>query len=127
MNHIPDKYEHLVRYYDYYSNRSREARKQVEQEQGATLPTSIDESPVDARRKASWARLIQKVYQVDPLECLNCGAMMRFIALIDDAGVVERILRHLKVWDPIPDLITPAGPDPVSAAAASTLLRPLRS
>ena len=23
MNHIPDKYEHLVRYYGYYSNRSR--------------------------------------------------------------------------------------------------------
>jgi len=22
MNHIPDKYEHLIRYYDYYSNRS---------------------------------------------------------------------------------------------------------
>ncbi len=27
MNHIPDKYEHLVRYYGYYSNRSRGARK----------------------------------------------------------------------------------------------------
>jgi hypothetical protein len=23
MNHIPDKYEHLVRYSGYYSNRSR--------------------------------------------------------------------------------------------------------
>jgi hypothetical protein len=27
MNHIPDKYEHLVRYYGYYSNRSRGARR----------------------------------------------------------------------------------------------------
>ena len=36
---------------------------------------------------------------------------MRIIALIDDADVVERILRHLKVWDPIPDPITPAGPN----------------
>jgi hypothetical protein len=26
MNHIPDKYEHLVRCYGYYSNRSRGAK-----------------------------------------------------------------------------------------------------
>ena len=49
MNHIPDKHEHLVRYYGYCPNRCRGARKQVEQEQGATLPTGIDESPVDYR------------------------------------------------------------------------------
>jgi len=46
--------------------------------------------------KANWARLIQKIYEVDPLECPNCGAAMRIIALIDDADVIERILRHLK-------------------------------
>ncbi len=34
------------------------------------------------------------------------------IALIDDANVVERILTHLKVWDPVPDSITPAGTNP---------------
>ena len=37
---------------------------------------------------------------------------MRIIALIDDADVVECILTHLKVWDPIPDPISPAGADP---------------
>jgi len=36
-------------------------------------------------------------YEVDPLECLNCGASMRIIALIDDAEVIERILQHLKL------------------------------
>ena len=76
------------------------------------MPISIDESPVDARRKANWDRLIQQVDEIDPLECPNCGATMRIIALIDDADVVERILRHLKVWGPIPDPISPAGPDP---------------
>ena len=65
-----------------------------------------------ARRKANWARLIQKVYEVDPLECPICGATMRIIALIDDADVVERILKHLKVWEPVPDPIAPTGPDP---------------
>ena len=36
---------------------------------------------------------------------------MRIIALIDDVDVLERILKHLKVWDPQPDTLTPAGPD----------------
>jgi 5-methylcytosine-specific restriction endonuclease McrA len=70
------------------------------------------EQTANTRRKASWARLIRKVFEIDPLKCSNCGATMRIIALIDDTDVVERILRHLKAWDPPPDTLTPAGPDP---------------
>jgi len=112
MNHIPDKYEHLVRYYGYYSNRSRGARRLVENGNDAAESIRIDEPPADNRRKANWARLIQKVYEVDPLKCTRCGATMRIIALIDDAGVIERILKHLSVWDPQPETRSPAGPDP---------------
>ena len=39
---------------------------------------------MDAQRKAIEARLIQKVYEVDPLACPNGGATMRIITLIDD-------------------------------------------
>ena len=112
MNHIPDKYEHLVRYYGHYSNRTRGARRFVESSDEVAGSIRIEEQPANTRRKASWARLIQKVYEVDPLECANCGATMRVIALIDDAGVIERILKHLDAWDPQPDTLTPAGPDP---------------
>ena len=112
MNHIPDEYEHLVRYYGYYSNRSRGVRKLTEQDDDTPSPIIIDDSPADSRRKANWARLILKVYAVDPLECPNCGATIRIIALIDHADVVERIRKHLKVWDPIPDAVKPSGPDP---------------
>ena len=58
-------------------------------EQGDNIPSPIiiDEPAVDSRRKANWARLIQKVYTIDPLECPNCGATMRIIALIDDPGL----------------------------------------
>jgi hypothetical protein len=70
---------------------------------------------LNTRRNAAWVRLIQKVYEVDPLACVNCGSNMRIIALIDDVDVVERILKHLKVWDPQPDTLTPAGPDPPQA------------
>ena len=100
------------RYYGYYSNRSRGARREAENQLEDGAGVVIDDAAPNSRRKANLARLIQKVYEIDPLECPNCGATMRIIALIDDADVVERILTHLKVWDPIPDPITPA--DPVS-------------
>ncbi len=51
-------------------------------------------------------------YEVDPLECTRCGATLRVIALIDQAEVIERILKHLKVSDPMPGTISCAGPDP---------------
>ncbi|MBA3565121.1 MAG: transposase [Gammaproteobacteria bacterium] len=112
LNHVPDKYEHLVRYYGYYSNRSRGARKQAANDNDTPALLIIDEPTVDTRRRANWARLIQKVYEIDPLKCPDCGATMRIIALSDDADVIERILRHLKLWDPSPDTHSPAGPDP---------------
>ncbi len=112
LNHVPDRYEHLVRYYGYYSNRSRGVRRLTEQAHDTPASIVIDEPTVDARRKANWARLIQKVYEVDPLECANCGATMRIIALIDNADIIKRILKHLNVWDPLPETFSPAGPDP---------------
>ncbi|MSP98404.1 MAG: hypothetical protein EXR29_14550 [Betaproteobacteria bacterium] len=37
---------------------------------------------------------------MDPLECPRCKGPMRVIALINDAGVVQRILKHLGLWAP---------------------------
>lgn len=112
MNHIPDKYEHLVRYHGYYFNRSRGARRLVENGNEPAGPIRIDEPPADNRRKTNWARLIQKVYEIDPLKCVNCGGNLRIIALIDDVDIIERTLKHLKVWHPRTENRSPAGPDP---------------
>ena len=48
--------------------------------------------------RSTWARLIHKVYEVDPLECPRCKGPMRVIALIDDAAVIRKILSHLGLW-----------------------------
>lgn len=37
---------------------------------------------------------------------------MRIITFIEYTDVIERILKHLNVWDPPPNTLTPAGPDP---------------
>ena len=51
------------------------------------------------RARRSWARLIKKVYEADPLLCPRCARPMKIISLIDTHAVIEKILRHLKLWD----------------------------
>jgi len=50
-------------------------------------------------RADAWARLIRKVYLADPLTCPKCGGRLRIIIFIDDPRVIEKILRHLRLWD----------------------------
>jgi len=97
--HIPDRFEHLVRYVGWYSTRCRGERARK------VVPAAVVQAPdgaqvVAARAKSAWARLIHKVYEVDPLACPKCGAPMHVIALIDDATVIRRILEHLGRWAP---------------------------
>lgn len=58
------------------------------------LSESEEEVDIDARKRA-WARLLAKVYEVDPLVCPKCGAEMKVIAIIEDPDKLKRILRHL--------------------------------
>jgi len=49
--------------------------------------------------RRNWARLIQKIYEVDPLICPKCAGEMRVIAFIEDPDVIQQILKHLGLWD----------------------------
>jgi hypothetical protein len=61
----------------------------------------IDVSEHKPRRipSAKWRELIKKVWEADPLLCPKCHKEMRIVALIDDRAVIERILRHLGLWE----------------------------
>jgi hypothetical protein len=52
------------------------------------------------RAKATWARLIRKVYEADPLQCPKYKGPMRVIALIEEPGVIRHTLEHLGLWAP---------------------------
>ena len=58
VTHIPERYEQTVRYYGYYSNKSRGLRKKADADN--QLPTIIpgEMSPKEFRQ--NWARLIKK-------------------------------------------------------------------
>jgi hypothetical protein len=56
--------------------------------------------PPPTRCSASWARLIAKVYQVDPLVCTRCGQRMSIVAFVTDTFAIRRILDHLGLSPP---------------------------
>jgi hypothetical protein len=93
--HIPNKHQVMTRYYGYYANRVRGARRR--REETAPVPGPVVE-PVplllrEARRR--WAELLRQIFEVDPLRCPQCGAEMRVIAFITQRAVIDRILDHL--------------------------------
>jgi len=122
VTHIPNKGEQLVRYYGYYSNKSRGKRKKAD-DQNKSIYNQMDtktsntivyliESGISKKTfRKNWARLIKKVYNTDPLVCPKCNSNMRIIAFIEEESVIKEILTHLNLWLP--------GHDPPSKDAVS--------
>lgn len=98
--HIPPKGSHLVRYYGAYSNKARGMRKkaQVQTADPGTLNEASDTPALRCSR--TWAMLIKRVYEIDPLACPQCGGIMKVVSFIDppQAEVIEKILKHCGLW-----------------------------
>lgn len=113
--HIPDRFEHLVRYVGWYSSRCRGERARLRVATSVADGAEPTDPRADAvRARSAWARLIYKVYEVDPLECRKCHGPMQVISLIDEPAVIRRILKHLHLWSPVKRYISARGP-PVAA------------
>jgi hypothetical protein len=50
-------------------------------------------------RKQSWARLLQKVYEVDPFICPKCQGTMSIVAIIEDPKELTKIIDWAKQQD----------------------------
>ena len=61
----------------------------------------VEEKPAKKRRcSPNWARLIAKVYDVDPLTCRKCGGKLKIVAYLHDQRAVRKILDHLGLSEP---------------------------
>jgi hypothetical protein len=85
----------MVRYYEYYSNVYRGGRKK---QTGNTLIPSILELE-DLKPNRTLTRLIQKIYEADPVTSLRCQGQMRILTFIEDEETIEKILKHIGLWD----------------------------
>ena len=45
--------------------------------------------PPRSRASQTWAMLIKRVYEVDPLACPNCGGVMKVVAFIEPPRAVS--------------------------------------
>jgi hypothetical protein len=94
--HIPNPGRHCQRFYGAYSNRARVARSSaVGNSAGSAAEAGAEKDKSDFSREArsTWARLLRKIFEADPLIC-SCGARMQIVSFITDPPVVDRILRH---------------------------------
>ena len=64
----------------------------------------------------SWARLIARVYQVDPLVCTRCGQRMSLIAFVTDQMAIGKILDHVGLSTPEADKPPPPVPEVLRVA-----------
>jgi hypothetical protein len=110
---VPPPYECLVRYYGAASSTARRRSPESSERPGGPseehgeadplLPeaaAAVEDDPPAERCPSPWARLLARIYTVDPLRCPVCGNHMRVISVINDPDVIERILRHIGRWDP---------------------------
>ena len=95
--HIPGRYERTVRYCGHYSNKSRGMRKKAGMDD--TIPAVIPNKTSSKESRQNWARLVQKIYEVDPLLCPKCQGTMKIISFIEELDLIEKILCHLDLWD----------------------------
>ncbi len=88
-NQVPDPRTHLIRYYAAYANR---CRKRYRTEEALTvLGAEATEDPDRRPSRASWARLLRRVFEVE-LTCPRCGADLAIVSFITEPATVDRIL-----------------------------------
>lgn len=69
-----------------------------------------------ARKRATWAELLKRVFEIDVLVCPWCGGKRNLIALITDGAVVRRILEHLGLPTSAPTLAPARSPPELELA-----------
>jgi hypothetical protein len=94
VSHIPDRGAQTIRYLGQYSNA---ARGRLKKEDSQPEYHIIEDGSGGLNK--SWARLIQKIYEVDPLLCPVCKGKMKIIAFIEDYKVVKKILDYLNIYE----------------------------
>jgi hypothetical protein len=103
--HIPPKGSHLVRYYGWYSNKARGMRKKAAAaKDDLPSPTGRGAGGEGVTRRATqtWAMLMKRILEIDPLSCPECGQQMKVVAFIEppQGEVIEKILQHCGLWHP---------------------------
>ena len=100
VDHIPEPSQQTTRYWGFYANAARGKRRKAGEQEAAARPALAGEDAVETftrQARLSWAKLIRRVYEVDPLLCPFCGGQMKILAFITDFATARAIRRSLKL------------------------------
>jgi len=112
--HIPERLAQMVRYYGWYSNRTRGDRQRAALLQDESEKTEAENDKVivisnfrtkkipplvsrECTPRAFLSGHIKKVWEVDPLLCSHCGSLMKIVSFIYEHRVIKKILAYLSL------------------------------
>ncbi len=58
------------------------------------IPSILEPDGASRELRKNWARLTQKIYEVNPPTCPKCSGTMKVISAIEDENVIKKILQR---------------------------------
>ena len=93
--HVPNLWEQTTRFFGGYAARSRgTAAARSAASIDADTKTIVLLPETEQRPTANWARLIKKVFELDPLRCPMCSSNMKIKAFMTDPKEIGRIMAN---------------------------------
>jgi hypothetical protein len=75
----------------------KQLKNTLTNDQDELIPYILEPDKSSKERRKNWSRLIQKIYEVDPLICPKCSGEMKVISVIEDEEVIKKILKNLNL------------------------------
>ena len=106
---VPRPRLHLIRFHGVLAPNAKLRALVVPQApEAATVAselTATESSCTHSRpTRISWARLLERVFEIDLKHCSTCGGELKIVAAIVESAVIERILTHLGLQARAPPL-----------------------
>jgi len=103
-----------ILYYEVLAPRAAWRRAVAAGGHAETPPLEAAQPGEDATRAGTrgyqWAELIRRTFGLDVLARPRCGGRLRLVALLEQASVIQRILRHLGLPPDVPEPRPPRAP-----------------
>ena len=102
---VPRPRLHLTRFHGVLAPNAKLRAKVVPKGEQKTVRNCEHEAH-SAPVRMSWARMLKRVFDIDMERCA-CGGKLKFVAVIEQAEVIEKILTHIGL-SPQPPPVAPA-------------------
>ncbi len=89
---VPKPRVNLTRFHGVFSPRSKLRAHVVP---GQPEDEQVSQSGKNKAYCMTWAQRLKRVFSIEIKKCEKCGGMVKIIACIEDAEVIEKILKHL--------------------------------